>query len=103
MNNHQIGSVEWLQVLRTLADKACADARDLHRVKGLDTPFSSDAVNWGDLGCYNARWFRDSDGIEGAEVEISEASPDGAFFFRQWVQEQLAARGYLDVSVKTEW
>lgn len=98
-----IGSVAWLQLLRDAADEVVKEAFELHRAKGRATPFSTDCVNWGDIGCINASWYRDADGVEGPEILLSEASPGGCYFFCEWVCNRLAERGFEGVTAKTEW
>lgn len=98
-----LGTVPWLEKLRSATNDVLKEAGDLHRLKGRDTPFNSDAVNWGDLHCVNALWYRDADGVEGPIVEIEEASPGGAYFLCEWVSNRLAELGFENVVAKTAW
>lgn len=98
-----IGSVAWLRLLREAANEVIKEAVDLNRVKGLDTPFQNEAINWDDISCTQAKWYRDADGSEGPVIELSEAGPGGAFFFSQWICERLDERGFQDVVAITEW
>ena len=101
--NPKPGSIEWLQNLKKAANEVLAEAVELHRVKGLDTPFKADCVNWADLSCCSAYWYVDDEAMEGPFINVSEASPGGAYFLCLWVSERLAERGFDGVSVKTEW
>lgn len=98
-----VGSVFWLGQLRETANEILEDAYKLHRLKGADTPFGTDAVNWGDLRCINACWYRDADGTEGPAIELSEASPGGAPVLCEWVCNRLAERGFENVTASTGW
>jgi hypothetical protein len=72
---------------------------------GLDKATIQDAINWGDLGCRSVEKVESVAGNATSiewRVLIEEASPD-AYRFRMSVAEELARRGYLFVSVATEW
>lgn len=97
-----VGTSAWLAELFDAANECVNEAKALHKTKGLDTPFNSEAINWGDIGCINAYWRRDFDGTESAYVELSEAAP-GSFFFCQWVSERLTERGFQNVIATSEW
>lgn len=102
-NPDDAGSIRWLNHLRNAADELCKEAFELHRMKGKDTPFASDALNWGDIHCIQAIWYRDADGAEGPIIELSEASPGGAYFFCEWICNRLRDVGFDNVTASTEW
>ena len=59
------------------------------------------AINWGDLGCIEVRWFKSDLGDEGYSVLIEEASPYSKL--GENVKRMLRERGFPDVEVNTEW
>lgn len=84
-----------LSELRSCAEDACQAA--LQRKPGI-----GGAVNWGDLGCVDARHWRDCSGNEGLSVYIEEASETAAEL-QSFIYEYLKDRGYHDVEVVTGW
>lgn len=92
-----------LVALKAETNALLKEAAELHRVKGLDTPFYNCSVNWGDLTCWEASFKVSEEGIGMLTVEISEASPSNNYFFQQWISERLAERGFGDVYVITSW
>jgi len=65
-------------------------------------PTFNEAINWGDLHCTSAERYTEHTGETGYRVYIEEASPE-CWKFCQYIADQLTARGYPDVEVKTEW
>jgi hypothetical protein len=84
-----------LKTIQGLADDAClmATNRRLERVE---------AVNWGNLGCVDVRRWSDISGDEGITVYIEEADPS-AYLLQSIIREHLAAHGYPNIEVVTEW
>lgn len=70
------------------------------QIKPKDFPGA--AINWGDLGCRAAYLGVDEQGNVHNLVIIDEASP-AEYPFCQYVADQLAAQGWPDVEVATEW
>lgn len=101
-NASDVGSVFWLGQLRETANGIIKEAYVLHRGNER-SPFTGDCVNWGDIRCINACWYRDADGTEGPTIELSEASPGGAPVLCEWVCNRLAERGFENVTASTEW
>lgn len=62
----------------------------------------SGAINWADLHCLQAAWVVTDDEYDYAEVTIEEASPECSEF-HAFIHKYLAAHGWPDVSVVTEW
>ena len=60
------------------------------------------AINWADLSCYGTEFYITDDGVSAYRVFVSEASPE-AWEFAQWIQAELAKRGFVDVEVVLEW
>lgn len=84
-----------LKALRELADKACGAAFDnREQIPG--------PVNWGDLGCSDARYILHEDGSSSHAVVIEEAAPD-AYELQQFIAKELKRFGYKDIRVITEW
>lgn len=83
-----------LRDLLRVTNEALAAARSDGHVAG--------PVNWATLQCLDARRWTDSAGDIGYQVTITEAAPD-AWELRLFVQQHLAAEGYADVEVVTEW
>ena len=90
-------------------------ARELARLRddcdeAIDSALSvaaitSGAINWANLHCCSAQKVLelDGDGIgEFYRVEIEEASPD-AGELSEYVTKALAAKGWTNVEVATEW
>ncbi len=71
-------------------------------VKPNKGKFIGDAINWGDLKCFDARFVVNMDGNECYEVWIDEASPDCSTL-RSFVEDWLLERGHSNVVVMTEW
>jgi hypothetical protein len=84
-----------LKTIQGLADDAClmATNRRLERVE---------AVNWGNLGCVDVRWWKSVDGAIGITVYIEEADAS-AYQLQAFIREHLAAHGYPNIEVVTEW
>ena len=61
------------------------------------------SVNWMNLQCTEAEWYIAHDGIQGARIYVSEASPDGAVLLKLEMRHELQERGFPDVEVITEW
>ena len=59
-------------------------------------------VNWGNLSCHRVLAWTDDEGIEGATVEITKASPD-AFALQAYVSSELEKRGWPRCETRTEW
>lgn len=84
-----------LNSLRSCAEDACQAAQERRaEIQG--------AVNWGDLGCVEARSWRDNYGTEGLTVFVEEADP-GSVYLHAFIREYLADRGWAGVEVATEW
>ena len=64
--------------------------------------FPNEVINWSDLYCKVAEWYRNSDGHDGYRVYIEEASPNSSKFARV-VHDRLLLEGYGDVDVVVEW
>lgn len=60
------------------------------------------AINWADLACREVRKWTDDTGDSGYTVYIEEADPEAAAL-QQFVQEWVAAVGFIDVEVVTAW
>ena len=68
---------------------------DLDKVK--DIGCENEAINWGDLKCYDVKPLKDGTYI----ATIEEAAPD-AINFQLYISAWLSKWGW-DVTVKTEW
>ena len=84
-----------LQTLIGLANDACQAAFNNEKCR-------EDAVNWGDLGCIEARLCADEEGNTWYHVLIEEASP-GCHALCSYVQQYLESVGLVDVEIVTEW
>ena len=84
-----------LQTLISLVKDACQAAFNNETCR-------EDAVNWGDLGCIEARLCADEHGNTWYHVLIEEAFPS-ADNLRNFVMEYLAAAEYAGVEVETAW
>ena len=62
-----------------------------------DAAALTEAINWGDLHCRDVERADD-----GWRVWVSEASPE-ATRFQAYLQRKLAALGWADVEMRTEW
>lgn len=85
-----------LKRLKAAANDAC----DLAQQHSKDFP--GEAINWGDLGCSEAGYYRTDNGDEGYYVVLEEASPSTSAF-RMFIIRELAARDWPNVEVRTEW
>jgi len=70
-------------------------------IDAYDT-FDNAAVNWADLHCIDAQYCVHAEGPDAHVVVIEEASPDNSEF-QEFIHEELAHMGFLDVEVRTEW
>lgn len=84
-----------LAELRSCAEDACQEAYENRA--GING-----AINWGDLGCVDARKWQDCWGNEGMTVYIEEAS-ESATELHSFIREYLKDRGWSGVEVVTEW
>jgi hypothetical protein len=84
-----------LKTIRVLADDACLMATSREDRFG-------EAINWGDLGCVDVRWWKSVDGAIGITVYIEEADPS-AYQLQAVIREHLASHGYPNIEVVTEW
>lgn len=83
-----------LKRLKETADKAC----DTAQAAGV-----TGAINWGDLGCVEARMCLADDGSITYDVLIEEAAP-GSVELMQHVSEAVGKLGLAHpVEVRTEW
>jgi hypothetical protein len=84
-----------LHELRSCAEDACQAALEMkYQISGM--------INWGDLGCVDARHWTNCYGLQGLTVCIEEASPH-AHELQSFIREYLADNGWKDVEVVTEW
>ena len=60
------------------------------------------AINWGDLGCTDARSWRNYLGETGYSVIIEECSPD-AYELAQFIQTELENAGFEIIEIQLEW
>ena len=63
----------------------------------------SEPVNWANLSCRKARWISDDSGEFYAEIDVSEASPDGCPKLCALLDSMLRLRGYEGVRIRTDW
>ena len=79
-----------IKEIERIVDDACDSAR-------TSTDFGNEAINWGDLCCVGVGTLGNNYlvFIEGA----SEYCPN----FQRYVYDKLAAAGYENVEVRTEW
>jgi len=76
--------------IRTIVDEACFEAKHVEpRIQG--------AINWGDLGCA-AVGTKDS----GYYAVVEEADA-GNYELQKYILDALAAQGFENVEVTTEW
>ena len=64
--------------------------------------FAFCAANWADLRCVKCTVVKVDGKIEGQEALIEECSPDCKELF-DYVEEELAKRGFPGVDVRGEW
>lgn len=84
------------------AIKAAHAQRDVSRSEGGPQRwFEHAAINWGDLGVVEVVWCRSLTRTWYC-VLIEEAAPDN-WEFQKFVADELAAGGWPDVEVRTEW
>lgn len=106
----RLATVECAMQGMEVAPKSTPDACHLGRLtqrtdvalcaaKQANTP---GAINWGDLRCVEACVSLDSSGDLYYQVSIEEAAPDSTEL-RQFVADALAAEGWGNVRVVTEW
>jgi hypothetical protein len=69
---------------------------------GLDPAAFDEPINWGDLGALRAAQCVDERGRRWVRVEIEEAAP-GCEKLCATVAAGLAAQGWPDVEIVTEW
>ena len=88
-------TIEMLKQLQRAAEEACARAYEQkHEIDG--------AINWADLHCAEAGYYRTSNGQDGVYVLIEEADPiQDAFVL--FIQTELYAAGWGEIEVRTEW
>ena len=86
---------ENLKRLICLVNEACTEAFN-------DSTCQTDAINWGDLGCVEARLCANEEGATWYHVLIEEASP-GSSGLIQFVMTYLAEHEYAGVEVETAW
>ena len=86
--------VAGLVKLRTATDQIVS------QIKPQDFPNA--AINWGDLGCHAAYLGVDEQGNVHNLVIIDEASP-AEYPICKYLADQLAAQGWPDVEVATQW
>ena len=60
------------------------------------------AINWGDLHCAHAYFGVDENAKPHYLVVIEEAAP-GEYDFCRHIAQELAARGWPDIEISTEW
>ena len=84
-----------LKTLIGLANDACSEAFS-------DKECKVDAINWGDLGCVEARLCADEHGNTWYHVLIEEAAPGSNGLIR-FVMNYLAEHEYAGVEVETAW
>lgn len=84
-----------LKLLRAATNNAIDAARTA-------VPAISGAINWGNLRCVSAEHWRNDEGAEGYRVWIEEAAPECSELHRG-VAAHLAAAGFNDIEVITEW
>lgn len=92
-------SEELAQTIERLVDEACAAAY-LEYHDGA-TPFSNEAINWGDMGCADVVFLtRDGEEFD-IDVTLEEADPSSAELCG-YVARHLKDKGY-EVSVSCQW
>ena len=67
-----------------------------------DSDGTGEAINWADLHCVETCYIFDSFGDSRYCVVIEEASPECPVFHRA-VRNGLAAAGFQNIDVRTEW
>ncbi|BES72221.1 hypothetical protein RE428_32390 [Marinobacter nanhaiticus D15-8W] len=85
---------ETLKAIREAADKACDTAQEAG-VTG--------AINWGDLGCVDARFCIDEEGNGSFDVLIEEAAPGSIDLMRHVSEALVDLKLAWPVEVRTEW
>jgi hypothetical protein len=60
------------------------------------------AINWGDLGCTDARSWTNHLGETGYSIIIEECSPD-AYELAQFIQAELEKDGFKIIDIQLEW
>lgn len=88
---HDVLEKRTLEAIRRIVDDACEEAFRTQR----DT--MRGAINWGDLGCADV-----GTKDEGYYAVIEEADP-AAWELCRFVADRLAAAGFDNVDVSTEW
>ena len=88
--------------LRAKTNEILKDLQD-KRLEDLDEyKWFSDAINWVDLRCVEARRIVNDEGFKYWEVIVSKAAPE-ADKLREWVCDKLKESGHGDIGVVTEW
>lgn len=82
-----------LRMLRITTQRVLDEWKPCDRTK--------DAVNWADLNVVEVAWVQTEDRSY-LQVTVDEVSPDAAEFQESLIQ-RLAAQGWPDVEVVTEW
>lgn len=88
---HDVLEKRDLEAIRRIVDDACEEAFRTQRYTMLG------AINWGDLGCADV-----GTKDEGYYAVIEEADP-AAWELCRFVADRLAAAGFDNVDVSTEW